>query len=117
MGLLSISMRNKHILSNSPLDTWEWIKYRLAIKGYTFGKLARHYGVKKTNFTNVKRVPVPKYERIIAEIVGMTPWELWPERYDSSHNPNRKKGKRPLCKPILEHENKEINGKNELNEK
>jgi Ner family transcriptional regulator len=102
---------NTHARLKKPDDTWIWIKHRLELKDFTFGKLAKIYGVTKACFTGVKHRPFPKYERIIADLVGVEPWELWPERYDSSRNSNRKKGKRPLCKPVLEHGNKEINGK------
>jgi lambda repressor-like predicted transcriptional regulator len=82
-------MKIVNIKQNNPSKIWEWIKYRLTLNGYTFGKLALIHKVKKTNFTNVKMVPSPKYERLIAGYIGAAPWELWPDRYDSGRNPNR----------------------------
>jgi lambda repressor-like predicted transcriptional regulator len=68
---------------------WKWIKHRLAVKGFTFSELARIHGVDKSCFTGVKRLTLPKYERIIADYIGVDPWDLWPDRYDAAHNPNR----------------------------
>ena len=70
-------------------ETWIWIKHRLELRGLTFGKLARIHGVTKPNFTNVKRIPIPKYERIIANHIDKEPWDLWPSRYDAAQNPIR----------------------------
>jgi len=69
--------------------TWIWIKQRLALMDYSFSKLARLQGVKKQNIAIVKHFPYPKYEHLIAESIGLNPWELWPDRYDAAHNPNR----------------------------
>lgn len=104
-------MTTKNIQKNNPSDVWEWVKYRLALKGYTFGDLARIHGVKKPNFTRVKRWPLPKYEQLIAKYVGVNAWDLWPDRYDPSHKPNRKRGRPPKFNYCLEHTEKEINGK------
>lgn len=70
-------------------ETWMWIKHRLELQGLTFGKIGTIYGVDKSCFTKVKTVPIPKNERILADYVGVEPWDLWPDRYDAAHNPNR----------------------------
>jgi len=103
-------MKTKNTQENSQPD-WEWVKYRLALSGYTFGKLAKIHGVKKTNFTNVKRVHSPKYERIIADYLNVDPWDLWPDRYDEAHNPNRISSRYQGHKTFLEHASTEINRK------
>ena len=96
---------------NNPSDVWEWVKYRLALKGYSFGKFALIHKVKKTNFTNVKSVHIPKYEHLIADYIGVDPWELWPDRYDAAHNPNHVSSRYQGYKSLVEHASKEINGK------
>ncbi|MDQ5987988.1 MAG: hypothetical protein CSYNP_03741 [Syntrophus sp. SKADARSKE-3] len=70
-----------------PDVTWEWIKHRLGLQGITFGDLGRMYGKHKGNFLRVKANVSPKYERIIADHVGLEPWDLWPDRYDENHQP------------------------------
>lgn len=69
--------------------TWAWIKYRLALQGLSLNKLAFIHKVDRTCFTGVKRKPMPKFERILANSINRDPWELWPSRYDEAHNPNR----------------------------
>jgi lambda repressor-like predicted transcriptional regulator len=80
---------NTLLTQKKTADTWEWIKYRLGLQGLTFGALAKKYGVAKANFTIIKTRPGPKYERIIGDLVGAEPWDLWPDRYDKDHRPAR----------------------------
>jgi Ner family transcriptional regulator len=91
--------------------TWAWIKHRLALQGLNFYKLASINNVHFTCFTGVKNKFCPKYERLIADYLGVEPWELWPDRYDEAHNPNRTSSRYPGHKFFLEHASKEINGK------
>lgn len=68
---------------------WSYIKYRFELQGLTFGIIARKLKVNKKNITRVKHEPCPKYERIIADYLGMQPQDLWPHRYTADHQPNR----------------------------
>lgn len=76
-------------IRNKERKTWIWIKQRLAQADSSFAKLTRLHGVKKQNIAIVKHSPYPKYERLIAESIGLDPWDLWPDRYDAAGNPNR----------------------------
>lgn len=73
-------MSNKKIpLSN---EFWSWIKYQLAIKGYpSFRALGKAYKYSDGAFKNVKNYACPANEKIIADIIGMTPQTLFPNRY------------------------------------
>lgn len=73
----------------NPHNIWKWIKHRLSVQGLNFNKLATLYNVKRTCFTNLKNQPCPKYEKILAKILEVDPWDIWPDRYDAAHNPNR----------------------------
>lgn len=33
--------------------------------------------------------PWPAVERIIADALGLEPWDIWPSRYDGDHHPKR----------------------------
>lgn len=68
---------------------WAWIKHRLEIQGLNFNKLAARYDVHRTCFTGLKTKPCPKFEAILASHLGLFAWDLWPDRYDEAHNPNR----------------------------
>jgi len=97
----------------NPLNntTWRWIKHNLSLQGLNFNKLAVLYNVHRTCFTGLKNKPSPRFERIIADILQVEPWLLWPDRYDSAHNPNRVSSRYQGHKFFLEHTSKEINGK------
>ena len=69
--------------------TWIWIKQRLSLLDSSFSKLAKLHCVTRQNFAIVKHFPYPKYETLIAEKLGLNPWDLWPERYNANHDPNR----------------------------
>ncbi|MCP1673348.1 Ner family transcriptional regulator [Natronocella acetinitrilica] len=59
----------------------EWIKYQLAIRGYSLAALAREYGVTRQQPQAALNRPYPKWERIIAQVLELRPEQLWPERY------------------------------------
>lgn len=82
---------------------WLWIKHRLNINNSSFSKLAVLSGVKKTNFLRVKHLPSPKYEAIIAKNLGLNAWDLWSDRYDAAHNPNRISSRYQGHKSFIEH--------------
>lgn len=100
-------------MQNKSNVDWAWIKYHLELRGLTFGKIAAKHGVDKTCFTKLKTVPMPKNERILADYLDLEPWDLWPDRYDSAHNPNRTSPRYPGHKHFLNNtQNKlKINGK------
>jgi Ner family transcriptional regulator len=90
---------------------WKWIKHRLDLQGFNFNKLASIHKVDRSCFTGVKNKPIPKYERIIADYLGVDPWELWPDRYDEAHNPARVSSRYPGHKSFVEQASKKIKGK------
>ena len=73
------------------VNIWKFIKHSLSIQGLNFNKLSSIYNCHRQCFTNLKSKPCPKYERILANILETDPWTLWPDRYDSEHNPSRHK--------------------------
>jgi Ner family transcriptional regulator len=88
-------------LSND--KNWNWIKHRLCLQGLNFNKLAALYNIHRTCFTGLKNKPSPKYERIIANFLEVEPWEIWPDRYDAAHNPNRISSRYQEHKSFVEH--------------
>lgn len=68
---------------------WEWIKFQLRSKGTSLAQLARQLGVERNALNNVKRVAYPRMERAIAKALGLTPFQIWPERWDQSGEPFR----------------------------
>lgn len=66
--------------------------------GWSLTQLAKHHGYASTSgLGNVLHRPYPKTERIIAAAIGIEhPMQIWPSRYDSAGNPNRRGGFRPI---------------------
>ncbi|MGA2527057.1 MAG: helix-turn-helix domain-containing protein [Smithellaceae bacterium] len=91
--------------------TWKWIKHRLDLQELNFSKLASIHDIDRTCFTGVKKVPIPKYEYLIADYINTDPWLLWPDRYDAAHNLNHVSSRYQGHKSFVEHASKEINGK------
>jgi len=76
-------------IPKEPAVRREWIKYQLRLKGYSLRGLGREYGYSGDNAIAALKRPYPKWERIIAEKLGLLPHELWSERYDPDGRPNR----------------------------
>lgn len=81
----------------------EWVKYQLRLKGYSLAALGRVLGVSRSAPVLALRQPYPRIERAIADILGLEPAAIWPERYDAEGNPNRPMGrpKKSITSPKL----------------
>ncbi|MEX0732613.1 MAG: helix-turn-helix domain-containing protein [Aquisalimonadaceae bacterium] len=78
-------------IPTDPAIRREWIKYQLAIRGYTLAALAREHGVTRQQPQAALTRPYPKWERIIARVLDLSPTQIWPERYPSRPpEPSRK---------------------------
>jgi len=64
------------------------VKINLALGGYTLEDLAKKNGLRGNSLSLVFFKPYPRGERIIADALGLQPWDLWPERYENG-KPNR----------------------------
>lgn len=68
------------------------IKAALEKKGYTFARIARENGYTALNSPNtVLRKNWSQMERIVADIVGVHPAEIWTSRYDRDGQPLRER--------------------------
>lgn len=74
------------------------IKAALAKKGYTFARLAREHGYVKNSPPNVLHNHWSQIERIVADIVGVQPAEIWPSRYDRFGRPLKERTARVTSK-------------------
>ncbi|MBL4871156.1 MAG: helix-turn-helix domain-containing protein [Robiginitomaculum sp.] len=66
----------------------EKIKTELRLKGFTLASLARIHGKGRTYFSIVLIQSLPKGEKVIADILGVHPSEIWPARYGSVGRPH-----------------------------
>ena len=84
-------MKTDNEIPNEPELRWEWIKFQLRTKGTSLAQLARQLGVERNALNNVKRVAYPRMERAIAQALGLTPFQIWPERWDKNEEPFRQR--------------------------
>ncbi len=56
--------------------------------------LSRRHGLSRTTLSNALYSPCPRYERLIAEQIGVTPQTIWPSRYHLDGSPKSGKGER-----------------------
>jgi Ner family transcriptional regulator len=87
-------MVNRNKLTNNHKEsiaaTRGWVKFLLSLKGYNLESVARRYGITAGCLSTVFYHPYPKSEKRIADILGICPQDLWPERYDPAGRPNRR---------------------------
>jgi len=74
--------------------TRTWVRHQLKLKGYSLAGLAREVGLSRHAPKLALNKPYPRMERLIAGAIGVTPQEIWPDRYGPDGKPNRKRGKR-----------------------
>jgi Ner family transcriptional regulator len=69
------------------------IKAALEKAGWTLRRLSMHAGYKNpASLQRALRKPWPKAERLIADALGLEPWDIWPSRY-TGEKPNRPMGR------------------------
>ena len=77
--------------TDRPAHDWNpWdIKACLGKKGYTLTRVALESGYSRSAPGEAFRRQWPAMERIIADVIGVEPWEIWPSRYDENKQPYR----------------------------
>jgi lambda repressor-like predicted transcriptional regulator len=92
----------KDPLSN---ELWSWIKHRLEIEGFpSFRALGAAFKYSDGAFKNVKNYSFPSTEKIIADIIGIAPQDLFPNRYTTDGKPigrNYPRGRRITKRKII----------------
>ncbi|MCB5187572.1 EAL domain-containing protein [Methylobacillus caricis] len=62
-------------------------------------ELSRRYGLSRTTLSNALYSPCPRYERLIAEHLGLAPQIIWPSRYHLDGTPKSGRGERNFGRP------------------
>ena len=93
-------MTKPHAAKKPALQDWHKADIKAALEkaGWTLRKLAAAHGFSGSTLQHPLKKPYPNAERIIAEALGINPWEIWPSRYNAQHNPIRQI-KFPLTRP------------------
>lgn len=79
-------------IPHTPEERREWIKYQLRIKGLSLRLLAERFGVSRHAPAKALVLHYPLWEARIANELGLTAQELWPERYQANGLPKRQIG-------------------------
>lgn len=66
------------------------IKCALEKAGWSLRQLALKNELSAASVAVALKKRWPRVESIIAEALGIKPWEIWPSRYDGSHKPIKK---------------------------
>lgn len=76
---------------NNSGERWdkERVKAELRRKGYSLAALDRLHGKCRGYFSVTLVQPLRKGEKIIADILGVHPSEIWPARYGSDGRPHQ----------------------------
>lgn len=80
----------------SPGWTKAEIKAALEDEGWSCRQLSFSRGYTSNAVQTALHKPYPAVERIISDVIGVTPEEIWPDRYDIDGKPNRRMGRRKL---------------------
>jgi len=67
----------------SALERATWVQGVLKLKGSSLSKLAKQAGYKRQSMSQTMYQPNARLEPIIAQAVGTTVQELFPERFDT----------------------------------
>lgn len=72
------------------------VLYAVRKTGTCLSALSRKLGYSSGTLGNALNIPCPKYERLIAEHLGLPVQEVWPTRYHVDGTPKSGRGERGL---------------------
>ena len=64
--------------------------------GWTYRQLSIHHGYHENALASVMARPWPHAQRLVADAIGVEPWEIWPSRYSGDRTPIRQRPRAPL---------------------
>ena len=82
----NIDSATRKLLTN-PVKRRAWVKYQLHLQGLSLAKIAMNAGVTRQTMYQAFSRTYPRMEKVIADVLDMTPKALWPERYDADGSP------------------------------
>ncbi|WP_350146671.1 helix-turn-helix domain-containing protein [Pyruvatibacter sp.] len=81
-----------------PAD-WQWpdVKAALEKAGSSLAQIARDSGVDITAITGVKNRHLPTSQKRIADVIGMSPRDIWPSRYQNADRARKTRTRSMTC--------------------
>lgn len=74
-------------LFRDPRKRRVWVIYQVSLQGMSLAAVARNAGVNRQTVYHAFDAPNPHVEKLLAHAVGLTPQQLFPERYTSEDLP------------------------------
>ena len=71
-----------NIPPRDPRERAVWVKYQLELRGLSFTEIGRREGVSQQAVKSALWSPSQYLEEEIAKTIGLTPQQLFPERFD-----------------------------------
>ncbi|MRJ41164.1 hypothetical protein AKK86_02525 [Idiomarina sp. FenBw--71] len=72
------------------------VKCALEKAGWSLRQLSKKHNLSPSAFAKALVTRVPRLQKIIADELGINPWDIWPSRYDAQNNPIKfKRGRKP----------------------
>ena len=68
----------------NPTERRAWVCYQLRLRGESLSAIARRIGVSTQAVSNALMTPSRDIEQAIAEAIGLTPEQLFPEWFDAT---------------------------------
>jgi Ner family transcriptional regulator len=80
-----VTFKDKRMMSINEVVKQDWhpahVVAAVHVKGFTLRALSVEAGLSRDSLKNALYRKCPKYERIIAEAIGVAPEDIWPSRY------------------------------------
>lgn len=68
-------------------EQWLWMRNQIELRGLSLARIATTHGYHKSAVGLVRFYRYPAVEKIIADILSLTPQDLFPNRYTADGNP------------------------------
>jgi len=75
------------------------IAFALRSRGYSYARIGRDLGITRQAVLHVRHRKYPAVEAAIAAVLGVSPPQIWPERYDADGQPIRQRPRAARCRP------------------
>ena len=68
-------------------EQWLWLRHQIGLKGLSLARISIDQGYHKSAVGLVRDYRYPAIEKIIADILSLTPQDLFPDRYTADGKP------------------------------
>jgi Ner family transcriptional regulator len=92
-------------------EKWLWIRNQIELKGLSLARISKAHGYHKSAVGLVRYYRYPHVEKILADILGLTPQDLFSDRYTPAGQPLGRDYPRDRTRVNLSPNTSEVNEK------